>query len=316
MKKINLPYLSITLFLCGILLTNVAVAAQEKRWPDSLSSGLEHLLKLSNPNNGKKFNLEMMIPLLSFVSDSPDPIETIYTSGDRSNPSAFYRFDVERSLEKIIQYGFNPDISSVLLRPSSVRLSRWSMVDGQKKKLPKLWQHLSDLSSPVIVRGVEHIEITPDTNSGTYFSYNMNRTFILFKHKGRKVMISLSDQIDKSEVGKKGLILGPDENWDYVYTEEEGINKAGLGWVRSRIYNSNNIMIFYDNNKDGSSVRCAVFNWIKAGWGFPGIKHVYCLSGCLSGSRFGRIVSEIIHIYSSSGCSITFEFLVSLNSQR
>lgn len=266
MKKINLPYLSITLFLCGILLTNVAVAAQEKRWPDSLSSGLEHLLKLSNPNNGKKFNLEMMIPLLSFVSDSPDPIETIYTSGDRSNPSAFYRFDVERSLEKIIQYGFNPDISSVLLRPSSVRLSRWSMVDGQKKKLPKLWQHLSDLSSPVIVRGVEHIEITPDTNSGTYFSYNMNRTFILFKHKGRKVMISLSDQIDKSEVGKKGLILGPDENWDYVYTEEEGINKAGLGWVRSRIYNSNNIMIFYDNNKDGSSVRCAVFNWIKAGW--------------------------------------------------
>lgn len=266
MKKINLPYLSITLFLCGILLTNVAVAAQEKRWPDSLSSGLKHLLKLSNPNNNKKFNLEMMLPLLSFVSDSPDPIETIYTSGDRSNPSAFYRFDVERSLKKIIQYGFNPDISSVLLRPSSVRLSRWSMVEGQKKKLPKLWQHLSDLSSPVIVRGVEHIEITPDTNSGTYFSYNMNRTFILFKHKGRKVMISLSDQIDKSEVGKKGLILGPDENWDYVYTEEEGINKAGLGWVRSRIYNSNNIMIFYDNNKDGSSVRCAVFNWIKAGW--------------------------------------------------
>jgi len=266
MRKINLQYILVILFFCGFVITKVAFAAQEKKWPDSLSSGLGHLLKLSDPNNGKEFNLEMMIPLLSFVSDSLDPKNTIYTNGDRFNPSAFYRFDIERSLEKIIQYGFNPDISSVLLRPSSVRLSRWSKVEGQKKKLPKLWQYLSDLSSPVIVRGVEHIEITPDTNSGTYFSYDMNRTFILFKYKGRKIMISLSDQIDKSAVGKKGLILGPDENWDYLYTDEEGINKMGLGWVRSRIYKSNNIMIFYDNNREGSSVRCAVFNWIKAGW--------------------------------------------------
>ena len=266
MTRINALYIFILLFFCQVQFGGTAVATEEKKWPDSISEAVIHLLKVSDPGSGQAFNLKKTLPLLAFITDSSDPKDIIYTNGDRSNPAAFYRFDIERSLKKILQYGFNSEISAVLLRPSSIRLSSWSKVQGQKKTLPKLWQYLPDLHAPVIVRGVEHLEITPDTNSETYFSYDMHRTIILFKYKGRKVMISLSDQIDKSEVGKKGLILGPDENWDYVYTGEKGVNKLGLGWVRSHIYDSKNIMIFYDNDAKGASVRCAIFNWIKAGW--------------------------------------------------
>jgi hypothetical protein len=266
MIRIHALYIFMLLFFCQVHFGATAFATEEKKWPDSISEAIAHLLKVSDPDSDLEFSLKKTIPLLSFIADASEPEDIIYTNGDRSNPAAFYRFDLERSLKKVLQYGFNPEISAVLLRPSSVRLSRWSKVQGEKKTLPKLWQYLSDLHSPIIVRGVEHLEITPDTNSETYFSYDLDRTIILFKYKGRKVMISLSDQIDKSKVGKKGLILGPDENWDYVYTDEKGVNKLGLGWVRSHIYESKNIMIFYDNNAEGSSVRCAIFNWIKAGW--------------------------------------------------
>lgn len=260
--------ISALLMLClsGILFSGTAFAIQEKKWPDSISGAVDYLVDYSKPENSRNFSVEKCIPLLSFITGAFDTQEVLYNGGDTANPSAFYHFDLKRNLEEIIQYGFNPEISSVLLRPSSVRLSYWSEVGGEHKNLPKLWQYLSDLNSPVEVRGTEHIEITPDTNSGTYFSYDMNRTFILFKHQGKKVMISLSHQKEKSEVGKKGLILGPDKNWNYVYTGEKGVNKAGLGWVRSRIYKSNNIMIFYENSSEEPSVRCAVFNWIKAGW--------------------------------------------------
>lgn len=266
MRKIMLIRYLLIICLTSILLSGTALGIPEKQWSDSITDPLDQLLKVSDFDSNQPINIDSYLPLLSFVSEPPDSKTTLYHSGEAENPSAFYSFKVQRSLKQIIQYGFNPNISAVLLRPSSLRLSYWSEVDGKQQALPELWQYLSDLTSPIVVRGTEHVEITPDTNSGTYFSYDMERTFILFSHKGRKVMISLSNQKDKSAVGKKGLILGPDQNWDYVYTGERGVNRLGLGWVRSHIYHSNNIIIFYEDEPDGGSVRCAVFNWIKAGW--------------------------------------------------
>lgn len=276
----------------AFMISATAFAMEKKKWPDSIAPAIEYLVRYSHPKNGGDFNAEICAPMLSFVSEVSDSESILYNSGDQANPSAFYHFDINRSLEEIIQYGFNPEISSVLLRPSSLRLSYWSEVDGKHQDLPKLWRYLSDLSSPVETRGVEHIEITPDTNSGTYFSYDMDRTFILYRYQGKKVMISLSNQKDKSEVGKKGLILGPDENWDYVYTGERGVNKMGLGWVRSHIYQSNNITIFVESDTAGKSVRCGIFNWIKAGWaGMNMVNDDHIYNGII---RFATDFKEII----------------------
>lgn len=278
MKRLIMLNTLVALCLGCFISSGEAFAVQEKKWPDAISSAIEYLQDYSHPDSKGDFNPEICTSLLSFVLDSPDSQKILFNSGDKANPSAFYYFDINRDLEDILQYGFNPQISSVLLRPSSHRLSYWTEVDGKRQELPKLWEFLSDLSSPVVTRGVQHIEITPDTNSGTYFSYDMDRAIILYKYQGKKVMISLSRQKDKSEVGKKGLILGPDENWDYVYTGEKGVNKTGLGWVRSHIYQSSNITIFVENSVTGAPTQCAIFNWIKAGWaGMNMVKseHIY-----------------------------------------
>ncbi len=263
-KSILINHILLSLLICCVF-SGIVYGGQEQKWPDAIQGGIDHLLDLSNPSDSISFDPDKIVSLLEFIDQSNEKGETLYTGGDQSYPSAHYSFKIKRSLEKILQYGFNPEISSVLLRPSSLRLSYWSEFNEEQAQLPKLWPYLSNLNQPVVLNGVEHIEITPDTNSKTYFSYDMLRTIIFLQHDGRKVMISLSHQKDKSEVGKKGLILGPDDNWDYVYTGEEGVNRRGLGWVKSRIYKSNNIMIFYENS-DETMVECAIFNWIKAGW--------------------------------------------------
>jgi hypothetical protein len=80
------------------------------------------------------------------------------------------------------------------------------------------------------------------------------------------VLISISKQKGKSDVGKKGYVLGADDNWDYFYSGKPGLTMPGLGWVRSHMYDSYGINIYYEIDPDAPWVRCAAFKWVQAGW--------------------------------------------------
>jgi hypothetical protein len=107
---------------------------------------------------------------------------------------------------------------------------------------------------------------TPDLFTGAYYGYHLNRALCLFRYKNRNTLISLSKQTDTSDVGKKGLVLGSDENWDYFYSGQKGLTKKGLGWVRSYMYDSASIVVYSEIDGDASRVRCGVFKWLNAGW--------------------------------------------------
>ena len=150
--------------------------------------------------------------------------------------------------------------------PSSLRSSTWENAENEQNSPALLWDSLQDLDKPVIINGTEHTVITPDITSGAYYGYNQNRKMILCKYKGKKLFISLAKQKDKSDVGKKGLVLGSDLDWNYLYSGKKGTNLPGLGWVSSYMYDSCTIMIYHEMNPNEPLVRCAVFKWLKAGW--------------------------------------------------
>jgi hypothetical protein len=148
-----------------------------------------------------------------------------------------------------------------------VRLAYWTEINGKNQLFPDLASKLAVLDRPFMVTGVEHEEITPDLNTGAYYGYDLNRILILFKYQGRPVLISVSKQINVSDVGKKGLVLGKDGNWDYFYSGQNGLNKPGLGWVNSYMYDSYTVSVFIEQDGAGSRrVRCGVFKWLRAGW--------------------------------------------------
>jgi hypothetical protein len=80
------------------------------------------------------------------------------------------------------------------------------------------------------------------------------------------VLISISKQIDKSDVGKKGVILGNDDDWNYYYSGLPGSTKAGLGWIKSYIYDYFSVSVHVESGASPSMVRAGIFQWIRAGW--------------------------------------------------
>ncbi|HOO40569.1 MAG TPA: hypothetical protein PK653_03955, partial [Syntrophales bacterium] len=63
----------------------------------------------------------------------------------------------------------------------------------------------------------------------------------------RQVLVSVSKQTSPSNVGEKGVILGNDSDWHYYYSGKPGSAKAGLGWVKSYIYDYFSVGVYVES---------------------------------------------------------------------
>jgi hypothetical protein len=265
-KAIFVYALAVSVFMLFPFSSLAGNKLKERKIPETLSPGLLHLLNIVEPENEESFKPHLIEKVLDFVLSADCTTSLYYTDKKFAGTSAYYGFDVHKSLEHILRLAYNPNIPSYAVAPSSVRLSHWTEVGGQNRPLPEIWKLLPLLKQPVVVKGVEYMQNTPDLFTGAYYGYHLNRALCLFRYKNRNTLISLSKQTDTSDVGKKGLVLGSDENWDYFYSGQKGLTKKGLGWVRSYMYDSASIVVYSEIDGDASRVRCGVFKWLNAGW--------------------------------------------------
>lgn len=234
--------------------------------PESVSSGLNYLLSLVVPGHSKQYDAGTTEEVMNFIL-SKKSTNSLYFPANRNNiSSAYHEFDINKGLKHILEIGFNPNIPPFILSPSSIRLAYWTEINGKKQPPPDFSALLARLDQPVMISGVEHEEITPDVNTGAYYGYDLMRTLILTKYRGRTALISISKQRDVSDVGKKGVVLGKDADWDYFYSGQNGLNKPGLGWVNSYMYDSCTISIFIEQEGPSPRVHCGIFKWLRAGW--------------------------------------------------
>ena len=240
----------------------------QKEVDASLREELAYLLSFvgSDAADAKTFQVDKISALMRFVASAKDPHMLYHAGTFKGAVSAYHEFDIHRSLSQILHLTYNPDIPTVVTMPASIRLSYWTDVDTPEHALPKLWESLPILKAPQFTTGVEHIVNSPDQHSGAYFEYDLYRTLILMKHENRPVFISLSRQKGVSDVGKKGVIIGADDNWDYLYTGQAGVSYAGLGWVKSYMYDSYSVSFYVESDAALPTVRFGVFKWLRAGW--------------------------------------------------
>lgn len=279
-KPHRFVFLKVVILLLTLLPGSAAAwdAAAEAAVPDDLMPGIEHLLALTGPQSGSVFEPQRIESLLAFVTTPYDRSKQYHTADRFDAPSAYIGFDFNKSLADTIKFVYNPDVPGYALIPTSIRWSRWTEVQGTRQRLPRLWEKLADLDRPYLIKGHEFVENTPDLFAHTYYAYGLYRTLILFRHNGNNVLISLSKQDNTSDAGKKGLIVGDDDDWNYLYSGREGTGKPGLGWMRTYMYDSASIMIYYELPTHPSTVRCGIFKWVRAGWLDINVvksKHIY-----------------------------------------
>ena len=283
LMKLSKPKLIILLFIGAICLiapiqSRADKNPEEEKIPKSIFPGLHHFIDLVDPEKNVSFDPGLVADVMEFV-ESPKEDHTLYfADGVLGIPSAYHELDSQADLRKIANYAFNPDIPDIATMPSSVRLFQWMDEKGQPRQTPRVDQYLGDLDTPVVENTLQYVEITPDTHSGAYYGYNLHQALVVFKYKQRRAIISISRQVDVSTVGKKGYVLGTDDDWDYFYSGKKGLTVPALGWVSSYMYASSAINIFYEVEPGSPRVRCAMFKWLRAGWSGINMvqrKHIY-----------------------------------------
>lgn len=266
------------ILVVGLTVGPCLAAETVKTVPPAVSKELYALLATTGKVPQPAFSADRVTHLMDFVL-SPKPAEKMYRAGDGlDSESAYLDVDLNASLKRILELGYNPRIPGALTTPASQRLAYWKQVNIGKECFASLWKCLDHLETPTIVTGIEHVENTPDTFSGGYYAYDLDRTLILFRMGRKQVMISLATQPDRSQVGSKGVVIGPDRDWNYLYSGQTGLNRFGLGWVRSYMYSSASVMIYVQPDPNVPRVRCGVFKWVNAGWGSINVvrtQHIY-----------------------------------------
>ena len=124
----RLPTIILTIvFSCFSVITHSYAAEPlvETQLPDSLSAGLTHLLALVDPGEHKEFDAQRIAPIMEFVTTAKRQDALYYAGPEIGSPSAYYEFDIRRTLKDVLKYNFSPDIPAVATTPSSARLSYW-----------------------------------------------------------------------------------------------------------------------------------------------------------------------------------------------
>jgi len=268
LRKFLFYRIAVLLLLLMPVCSYATEGGTEKEVDASLRKELAYLLSFvgSDAAGSETFQVDRISALMKFVTGAKDPHVLYHAGAFKGAPSAYHEFDIHRPLSQILQLTYSPEIPTVVTMPASIRLSHWTDIDTPEHSLPKLWETLPVPKEPQLFTGVEHIVNSPDQHSGAYFEYDLYRTLILMKHEGHPVLISLSKQKDVSDVGKKGVIVGADDNWDYLYTGQAGVNYAGLGWVKSYMYDSYSVSFYIETDAALPTVRFGVFKWMRAGW--------------------------------------------------
>ncbi len=270
--------LAIAALLLGSPAPSAAESLREVRTPRALDPAFAHLSTVTDSRRSVAFDPERIDPILEFVL-SDKQSDVLYHPGKLEGAtSAYHEFIIKQSLADFLRLTYNPSLPSYLTAPSSVRLSFWSQVEGQDRPFPQIWTRLDHLDEPFRIDAVEAVVNTPDLFSGAYYAYDLDRTVILLRWRGKKVMLSLSKQRDRSDVGKKGAVLGPDKQWNYLYTGQPGLSRTGLGWVDSYMYDSFSVTAYVQMEGDPPRLRCGIFKWIRAGWAGINVvqtRHIY-----------------------------------------
>ena len=246
------------------MLLSAAVSSfsqNEQQISDQVYEDLEYLSSLFGSD--KELDQSQLTSLIEFVDTMPADTSLVLKARNEMQ-GVFHVFHINSSFQDLLGYVFNPDVPPYVTKPSSLQ-SQHMLTPEFIAELRRLINKVEAAPSTVVLRGEENETITPDANTGSYFTYTQGKLFALLPRPSSPVLVSATLQDEISEVGRRGCIVGNDGNWDYLYSEKTGLNTLGLGWVHSYMYGAYSVMLYIPDPETGT-IKSAIFKWLNAGW--------------------------------------------------
>lgn len=286
---------SIAMFLCFLFWTltglpgspGLAVENDTKNLPDPVTDSLAYLV--DHVQTREPVDMEGIQALLEFVDTEAMGKKDWKIENLLDATGAYFGYLIESPVDRIVNYLYHPNIPPSIFHPSVVRVGEWA--EKPEADIPRLWENL-DLEEVVALHGEEKEEVTPDINTGGYYSYTTDRLIILARHDEKKYLLSISKQTDESSVGHKGVVVGDDADWNYYYSDEEGLTKTGLGWVNSYIFDSFSVTVLSASKNQPEVTQHVMFKWVRAGWsGMNMVRTEHVRRGC---QRFAQSLTRLM----------------------
>lgn len=204
----------------------------------------------------------------------------LHPASRKHGVGVFHRDLIRQPLRVIAGYIADPAVPAEAVYPSTVRRGAWLPGGTLAAAGAALLNAPYPPAAPLMARGRENEETTPELSTGCYYRYALDRLFILTGMGGRTALMTISVMPEASGVGRKGAIAGQDADWRYVYTEKKGTNLSMLSWAETYLYGSATLNIFIESAPGSKQTEVYTFKWVKAGWsGMNVVKPSHIMTG-------------------------------------
>lgn len=242
----------------------VDILAHMRPFPEEAKGALDKLLAFAASTQQQPFIPAEETALVNFVTQA-----CVADSGWKLPPrssaeGAAYVVTIAAPLQRYLDLNFNPGIPDYAVFPASLRHSGCLDSKAMQEAYACIGMGPTGAQQYVTgrVNGTE--EITPNPESGSYFSYTNTRTFLRCKVGGRDVLFSCAETTAPSTLSNRGALVGPLDRGLFYYSEKPGLNVAGMTWMTSQIFHSTTLSVYIALNSHETAV--ANFAWLNAGW--------------------------------------------------
>ena len=273
--KKNIRKTIISVLLTGIIFTGV-VNGIEKKLPENVEVALDEIIFAGKTNANAVVSNKNLKLLSDFIISAADNKNVWKVKSRRNAAGAVLIKSYKIPVEKVLKMNLNANIPDAALFYNVLRYSKKINLSPECKKF------IVDISKRINTNKVFETSylsvegITPNVQSGSYYSYTNLRTITRANINGKEMLISISDMIAPSALSMRGVPVGPVEDGVFYYSQKLGMNMTGVTWLKSQMYLSSTIAVYMETPDGGTAV--AMFSWQSAGWrGMNVIKshHIY-----------------------------------------
>ncbi len=244
--------------------------------PPGVEEALASLLTLPG-RRGAAPDWAAVEPLLAMAAGPAFEAQALKPAKRENANGVCLRAELEVPLERILRYGYNKDIPNHVIFPSVLRLTGWYPESDIVQQERGLWdQAKGDLPSPVLLWGREYEVNTPDSSTGAYYRYDLDRFLALLRKGEDTYFISVSRMPKTSDEGQKGVPMD-DQNWNYFYSGINGLDRGLIGWMDTTLYTSASVQVFRQRGQEPRAT-CVLFKWLSGGWAGLNVimpRHIY-----------------------------------------